>query len=1076
MKRINIKAIAVAAMVALYSLLPNNSYAQNIQFKHITNNDGLSDLYVRCIIQDDQGFMWLGTFDGLNKYDGYGFTVYRHRDNDSNSLPTNIIRYMYKDDNNDLWIGTSRGLCLYDRDHDNFINFNKENGYALNNFSIECMLKDSKGNFWIGTEEHGLILFDSRKNQYVQYLHHGGDSSSISGNTVRQIFEDSRHNLWISTAGYGLNIFDYNKRSFSHVNHKQNDPNSIIGNSVYSIVEDHEGYIWFACLQDGLSSIHVDQIDKRSFKNFQHDSKNKNSLCDPSIRVLCVDIKGGLWIGSEHGGLNYLPKGKESFISYINDANDPNSLNCNSIYSIYQDATDDIWIGTYTAGINVLHQTQQTFKHYNHLPGRKNTLSHNYVWDFSEDKEGNIWIATDGGGLNKFSPETRNFESFSISNSNLNKNAVLTTHVDSHGNVWVGTWHGGLSLFNSQTKSFKAFTRENSGLSNNDVFDIAEDNQGTLWIATHGGLNKFNKDKNSFTVYNKENSGIVDDQIEVVKTDSAGNILIGSINGFSIYDPKKYTFVNYLHDSKNSNSISDDFITSIYCENETIIWIATINGLNKLERKTQRVTRFSMKDGLANNLVYGIEKDNQGNLWISTNGGLTHYVVNTNQFITFTKEDGLQENIFIKKSHYKTRNGKLLFGGINGFNIFDPQEVKTNQAIPQVIFADFQIFNKSAELGAIDSPLKRQISQTKEIVLSYKQNVFSFGFSALNYINSTRNQYAYILEGFDKDWNYIGTRRTASYTNINPGRYLFRVKASNNNGVWNEEGASLTLIITPPFWETIWFRLIGILLVISIVIAWYKIRTARIRAHNRELQQRVAERTAQLEAANKELEAFAYSVSHDLRAPLRAIDGFVHILIEDYMPSLNEAGRHACSVISNEAKRMDLLIEDFLSLSHSSYTDIHISLIDMESMVHSVFDELTRTGNRERIDFRVGSLQSTNGDPALIREVWINLISNAIKFSSKRERAEIEIGCQQDGHRVIYFVRDNGVGFDMKYSDKLFGVFQRLHSEKEFAGTGVGLAIVKRLINRHGGETWAESQKDEGAIFYFTVMQKGETR
>jgi light-regulated signal transduction histidine kinase (bacteriophytochrome) len=331
-----------------------------------------------------------------------------------------------------------------------------------------------------------------------------------------------------------------------------------------------------------------------------------------------------------------------------------------------------------------------------------------------------------------------------------------------------------------------------------------------------------------------------------------------------------------------------------------------------------------------------------------------------------------------------------------------------------------------------------------------------------------------MLEGFDIDWNYIGTRRTAQYTNINPGKYIFRVKASNNNGVWNQEGSALTLIITPPFWETLWFRLIGIILVISVFITWYKLHTARIRSHNRELEKRVAERTAQLETANKELETFAYSVSHDLRTPLRAIDGYANILLEDHTRSLNEAGRRVCAVISSEAKHMGQLIEDFLSLSHSSYADMHISLIDMEKLVHSVFDELMRNEKHERIDYRIASLPSVYGDPILFREVWINLICNAIKFSSKKEHAVIEVDYKQNDHHITYSIRDNGAGFDMQYADKLFGVFQRLHSENEFEGTGVGLAIVKRLINRHGGEVWAESQLDKGAIFYFTVRKGGD--
>jgi len=332
-----------------------------------------------------------------------------------------------------------------------------------------------------------------------------------------------------------------------------------------------------------------------------------------------------------------------------------------------------------------------------------------------------------------------------------------------------------------------------------------------------------------------------------------------------------------------------------------------------------------------------------------------------------------------------------------------------------------------------------------------------------------------MMEGFEKDWNNVGAMRTATYTNLDPGEYNFRVKASNNDGVWNEAGISLKIIITPPFWKMWWFRAIWIFLIISALLWGYKIRTARILAHNRELRLHVSRRTSELEAANNELEAFAYSISHNLQAPLRAINGFSHILIEDNMRLLDEAGRHACAVIIKESKHMGELIEDFLSLSRSSYTDIHSALINMEAMVYSVFDELTRTENRERIDFRVASLPPAYGDPELIQEVWMNLLSNAIKFSSKKERADIKINYRLDGQKIVYSIRDNGTGFEMKYADKLFGVFQRLHTEKDFEGTGVGLAIVKRLINRHGGDVWAEGELEKGAVFYFTIAQKGET-
>lgn len=421
---------------------------------------------------------------------------------------------------------------------------------------------------------------------------------------------------------------------------------------------------------------------------------------------------------------------------------------------------------------------------------------------------------------------------------------MLAVTVDSKDNIWIGKWDGGVSLLNKQTKSFVTYTSENSRLSSNNVMDIIEDRKGSLWFATTanangGGLNKFDKKSGSFTVYTQESNGLVYNALEVIKEDRKGNILVGTYQGFCIFNPETQKSINYVHDSQNENSLSNDHITSFFEEDSVTIWIATVNGLNRLNRITNTFTRYYKTDGLPSSFIFGVEKDDKGFLWISTNGGLSRFDPKTNFFKNYTKEDGLQGNTFIKKSNFRSRDGKVYFGGTNGFNVFDPNQVTDNTYIPPVVITDFKIFNKPVMIG--DKGLGNEIGMTEGLVLSYTQSVFSFDFAALNYISSSKNQYAYKMEGFDKEWNFVGTKRTATYTNLDPGKYVFRVKGSNNDGVWNEQGASIRVIITPPFWQTLWFRLI-LLAVLSGIIYWiYKWRVqVRNLAEKKSLEDAIA--------------------------------------------------------------------------------------------------------------------------------------------------------------------------------------------------------------------------------------------
>ncbi|MFZ0453631.1 MAG: two-component regulator propeller domain-containing protein [Ignavibacteriaceae bacterium] len=807
------------------TILPQNN---NLKFTHITTDDGLSQSNVKCIMQDHLGFLWFGTFDGLNKYDGYSFTVYKPDQNDSNALKSNSISCLLEDNSGIIWIGTDQGLCCYDRNKNKFKSFTTSNyPDAIINSEIGGLAIDKKQNLWIAASK-GIIIYNRSEKTFKK----------INDLYAKAAYVDKKGNVWIGTASNGLNLVSSDKINCTPFSIKERNGESKTNYEVRTITEDKKGILWVGTYGYGLAYTSLNNLSDKSLSNFINDPQNAKSISNNLILSLYPDNNGGLWIGTENGGINYLPQNSKHFFHFKNDPDVTTSLNNNSIYSIYKDNSGDLWFGTFSGGINYVNNINQVFNCYRNIPGNSRSLATNAVRDFAETKDGNIWVATDGGGLDLFNTGTNVFKHFNTSNTNLNREAVLTVFIDSKNRTWIGTWDGGLSLFDENRNYFKSFTKENSSIQSNNVFDIDEDKYGNLWLATTDGLAMFNPNTEFFTTYSEGTGEIPVNHLEEVVVDSKGNILGGTTQGLSVYNPVTKKTFTYTSNKKNSNSLSANFITAIY-EDGIVLWVGTIDGFNKIDREKNIITRYSEKNGLPNNSIRGIEKDNNGFLWISTNKGISKFDPRKKSFKNYTKQDGIQGNEYVINSFYKTRQGKILFGGVNGFDYFDPEKVKDNKYIPPVVITDFQIFNKKVIPGLKDSPLKKDISETKNITLTYKESVFSFHFTAFNYRASDKNQYAYKLDGFDKDWNKVGNIRSASYTNLDPGEYVFRVKGSNNDGVWNDKGASISIIITPPFWATWWFRLLIILALSGTV--YYMI--------NRAIKKRKS-----LEEINKKLE------------------------------------------------------------------------------------------------------------------------------------------------------------------------------------------------------------------------------
>jgi PAS domain S-box-containing protein len=822
----------------LISFLPQamDAQTQNLRFKHLSSENGLSQNTVLSMLQDRKGFMWFGTYDGLNRYDGCEFKVYKSETGNPSSLTGNLIRYIFEDHSGVFWIATDGGLNLYDREKENFIRykFNSNDSNSLSSNRVRWMSEDQYGVLWIGTDGGGLNQFDKEREKFIRYEKNPHDPNSISSNFVTCVLIDRSGNLWIATDA-GINRFDREKNKFIHYQNDPKNPRSLNGNDVFRIYEDLSGVLWIGFRNGGLDRF---DREKKQFIHYRNNPSDPYSLSSDAVRSIYEDRIGRLWIGTWGGGLDQFDRTKNRFIHNQNNSNDPISLSNNLVMSIYEDRSGILWVGNDYGGINEFDGGEIKFSHYKKIPDSTNSLSGNTVYSIIEtmDKGKKIlWIGTQANGLNKFERSKNQFthyRSHSHNPSSLSDNNVRTLFEGRTGSLWIGT-NRGLNLFNRTNETFTQYFFEQIIPNRNDIFSVCEDRFEYIWIGTYGGgLYKFDPKKKKYTSYTAEPNNpnsLSDNFIWSILEDRSGTLWIGTESGgINQFDREKNQFIHYTSDPENTNGLSGNKILCILEDQSGMLWFGTTNGLNKFDRVNKRFSHYLETDGLPSNAVQSILEDNHGNLWLGTPKGLSRFDPRTHMFRNFKIGDGLQSNEFCVNACFKGQDGEMFFGGINGFNTFFPDSIKDNLSIPSIVITDFQIFNNSVPVGKeIDGHLilQKSITETEEIRLSYKESVFSFEFASLNLISPEENQYAYMMEGFDKGWNYTNaSRRFATYTNMSGGDYVFRVRGTNSDGVWNENGISLPIVITPPFWQTLWFRLMLVAALLGVLFWIYKWR------------------------------------------------------------------------------------------------------------------------------------------------------------------------------------------------------------------------------------------------------------
>ena len=825
--------------------------AQDIRFEHLTSDNGLSNNTVRCIFQDSRGFVWIGTENGLSKYDGYTFTNYKSIPDDTTSLSDNIINQIYEDKNKNIWIGTSAaGLNLYNIHTDGFKRYiSKANQKkSLLNNEIVSIFEDRDHQLWVLSSNAGLNLYQAQTDDFkpISLPINGANSLLLAP----RVYVDAKNVFWIA-GNNGLVCYSPKTRNIKKFLPQPQD-NKDIGNRIGMIIPEND-------------SIFYIEVDTKLF-TFNRNTERFTLLNNRLTKYLAdhpiLNIKNdasNLWLCTYDGGLIQYDKNKGNFTAYRHEPSNPSSISSNIINTIYEDRSGNMWVGTYLNGLCKFDRKQ---KFSTSLKGEIITSIFEY--------RGVEWIGTQTSGLFRHDTKTDQWTNYKYSANNpksLSYNGIGSIWIDKKGNLWVGTWEHGLNKASLSEKTDKLDFEHL--LDRQSILCFAEDQQDRLWIGTNGYLYYYQSEKNNFISFEndpKRPNSIGDTRVQCIVPDRNNNLWIGTWNGLQrailpkqkIENPNDVRFIQYNYDPRNKNSLSDNRILSICVSKKHQIWIGTFaGGLNKMELTTDQssytITRFGQETGMLSNCIFGIQEDEKGILWISSNKGLVNFDHQNKTITAYDKNDGLQGSDFNWRSSFKSANGKLYFGGSNGYNSFSPSNIEINSYVPPVVITAFSIFNKAVSPNDPNSPLKTNISIAKEITIQYDQSMISFDYAALNYVSTNKNKYKYKMDGFDKDWVNAGYQRKATYTNLDPGVYTFHVIASNNDGVWNERGTSIKLTILPPWWRTLWFKTLAFVFTVFFVLIVIRIRTYQLQHQKNELEKMVKKRTVQLEDLNAQL-------------------------------------------------------------------------------------------------------------------------------------------------------------------------------------------------------------------------------
>ncbi len=1043
---------------------------QHLRFDHISLEQGLSQSTVFCMLQDSQGFMWFGTEDGLNKYDGYNFTIYKHDSEDPNSLSDDWIEAMLVDSSGTLWIGTRQGgLDRYDIDLDHFTQYQNdpENPSSLSDNEITTLFQDQEGVLWIGTGSGGVNRFDQENGRFIIYQHDPNDSNSLSSNRVSVIYEDQDGALWIGTEGGGLNRFERENDGWRHYIHDSTDPHSLRHNTITAISEDQSGTLWVGTGGGGLER--YDQ-ENDEFIHYQHDADDHESLSSNDISAIYNDREGILWIGTRDEGLNRLDPEKEGFSHFHNVPVDQYSLSSSYISSIFQDRESVLWFGTIGSGINKLDPGRSNFALYQNDPNDPNSLGDNMVRAFYQDEKGPLWIGTMFGGLDRFDRETGKWHHYRHDPDNpnsLSDDFVSAIYRDRSDVLWIGTLSG-LDRIDPVTEKVTRFQPEPDaapGAPSNKVRTIYESQTGDFWIGTNGGLYRFDRKKESWGhPYRHEpgnSNSLSDDRIFSFLEDRQGRIWIGTFGGgLNRFDPGTDTFTHYQNDPDDPLSLSNNIVISIFQDREGTLWISTPGGLEKFDPATDEFTHYREKDGMASESVNCAIEDGDGYIWLSTIKGLLRFDPQGETFRNYDITDGLQSNEFNGNACLKNDSGEILFGGINGFNTFFPDQVQDNPTIPPVVLTSLVQDGEDVNLGMA-------IGSADDVTFKWPDNAFEFEFAVLSFAHPEKNQYAYYLEGFEESWNEVGTRRYGQYTNLPGGTYTLRLIGSNNDGVWNEVGHALKITIVPPIWQTWWFRGTAVFLLLGVAFFGYRQRIKNIESRSRNLEMQVKERTAELQweidqrtqieevLRNREMEKAVADERSRLARELH--DSVTQSLYS--LTLFTEAARHMAEeeglqTIEQYIGQIGIIGLQALKEMRLLVFELRPPELEKEGLVSALRRRLEAVESRAGVDARV-VVDEIFKLPRIVEQEFFRIAQEALNNALKHAAAaSVVVYLRQENGSIEMEIVDDGVGFDP----------QSLPDRG-----GMGLKSIRERVEQLSGTVAIQSKPGDGTSIKITI-------
>jgi signal transduction histidine kinase/ligand-binding sensor domain-containing protein len=1069
MKIINWLLIIVIAITTLFCYIPPQikvaaTSDDYLNFESISTKQGLSHNSISAIIQDHYGYMWIGTSLGLNKYDGVNFYIYKHDSTITDSISSSNITAIYETEENELWIGTTWGLNKYNRKTDTFVSYlnDKDNSNTLSSNSITEIYKDDGGTLWIGTNA-GLYIYNQGTDNFTLYKNEFNDKNYIIDNYVTSIYQDCKANLWVGTID-GLYIFNINTNEFTKYLNNPDDDNSLSDNHVTEIYEDSRGIVWIGT----ATGINIYNSEDKKFTSYLNDSHNTQDTGSEYITSICEDNNGYLWIGTRLG-LKRLNVENMDFCTYVPDSENPNSLNTDRITAVCKDFEGSMWIGSYY-GINKITFSKQVIKYY-----YSSILNNNAVSNIRSLNGIDLWLKTRLGPI-KFDSETYSiieshpniFINQNYSNSRMNSFCISTD-----GCLWAGTEGYGLEKFNPTTgelTTYKYSIGDLNCISSNTIISLYANLAGTVWVGTSEGLCKYDVETNSFIQY-KYLAEFPDD----IKTgeiwllyESNDYLWVGTkkcLYGFNYYSDE----VNFIIDNENFGGINpNNIVCSLFEDSHGVLWIVTNNGLFCYDIKNREFILHGLEDLLVKYLIRDVIEDNNGNIWISTGGdGLWRLSGNEKTYTKFGIDDGLQSDVFLFRSSYKTENGELFFGTIIGLISFLPQDMANDTNIPIVLINKFNLLEGTI---SFDEP----IENIKEVILSHSENSFEINFVALSYDYPEFNKYAYMLEGFDKSWNYCSASTSfTKYTNIPSGKYTFKVIASNSDDTWNYEGVSLEIIITPPFWKEWWFILTIIVAALLAVMGAIKLRTYTLSRYAETLESQVEERTSELAQKNKHIEEqmnnkmrYTRALVHELKTPLTpllASSDFLCSELEDKIPL--RFAKNIKNGALNLSKRIDELLD--MAKSETGMLDIKPELMDIKILIESVIEYIEPEISKKTLT--INSIISPDisdiyADEERLKQVLLNLLDNAIKYTPAGGTISIMANRKNSG--ICIQIKDTGMGMDENEIEHLFKPYHRIETGLiRTGGLGLGLFISKTIIDLHGGNISVSSKKGVGTTF-----------